>query len=277
MKVVECYFPGPRFPSVSITGSKCSLACPHCMALPLSAMIPAETPEELKSLAQELDRDGALGFLLSGGCDPSGAVPLDDFLDAIRSIKRCTALRINAHVGFPRSPSAKSLAETGIDSFSVTFPMNDRIGKEVFRVDSALKRYEETVEALRGNESRIVPHALIGIESEAEEIDGLKTLATFRPESVVINVFMRFRGTPLSAAPSPDDDRVLRTVSAARSFMPRAKIVLGCMRPRGRHGLERTLMSGHLDGIVMPSAEALRRLPKGIQAKKREGCCALYL
>jgi len=277
MKTVSCYFPGPRFPSISVTGPRCGLECPYCMGLPLSTMLPAETPTALLSLADKLSDDDAFGFLLSGGCGADGVVPLAGFSDAIRSIKDTTHLKINAHVGYPSREAVSRLVDAGIDAFSVTFPMSDEIGKRYLGIDNALARYEETADALRGLGAKVVPHALIGIGDQTEDVAGLSTIASYNPESLVVIVFTPLRGTPLSTASAPPYARILETLAFARSAMQRTNLVLGCMRPRGKTEMEARLIEESLDGIVMPSTAAVKAVSGKVTLERREGCCALYL
>ena len=277
MKTVSCYFPGPRFPSVSVTGSRFGLECPHCMGLPLSTMLPAETPDVLLSLANKLSDDDALGFLLSGGCGADGVVPLARFSDAVRSIKDATHLKINAHVGYPRREAVDGLVDAGIDAFSVTFPMSDNIGKRYLGIDNALSRYEETVDSLQNLGARVVPHALVGLGDQTEDVAGLSALASYNPKSLVVIVFTPLRGTPLSTAPALPDARIVETFAFARSAMQRANLVLGCLRPRGKTEVEVRLIEESLDGIVMPSTAALRAVSGKVALERYEGCCALYL
>ncbi|HUW43329.1 MAG TPA: hypothetical protein VMW02_03735, partial [Thermoplasmata archaeon] len=159
-------------------------------------MLPAETPNALLSLANKLSDDDALGFLLSGGCGADGVVPLAGFSDAVRSIKDTTRLKINAHVGHPRRETVDRLVKAGIDVFSVTFPMSDKIGKRYLGIDNALSRYEETADGLRDSGARVVPHALIGLGDQTEDIAGLGALASYNPKSLVVIVFTPLRGTP---------------------------------------------------------------------------------
>lgn len=247
------------------------------MGLPLSAMLPAETPDALLSLANQLSDDDALGFLLSGGCRADGIVPLGGFYDVIRSIKDATHLKINAHVGYPRPEKIDRLVEAGIDAFSLTFPMSDMIGKRYLGVDNAISRYEETADALRDLGARVVPHALIGLGDQTEDVAGLSTLASYNPKSLVVIVFTPIRGTPLSAAPAPPDARIVETIAFARSAMQHTNIVLGCMRPRGKTVMEARLIEESLDGIVMPSTTAVRAVSGKVALERYEGCCALYL
>jgi uncharacterized radical SAM superfamily protein len=247
------------------------------MGLPLSTMLPAETPVALLSLADKLSDDDALGFLLSGGCGADGVIPLAGFSDAIKSIKGATHLKINAHVGYPRRETIGRLVDAGIDTFSVTFPMSDEAGKRYLGIDNALARYEETADALRGLGARVVPHALIGLGDQTEDVAGLSAIASYNPKSLVAIVFTPLRGTPLSTAPAPSEARIVETLAFARSAMQRTNLVLGCMRPRGKSEMEARLIHESLDGIVMPGAAAVRAVSGKVILERREGCCSLYL
>jgi uncharacterized radical SAM superfamily protein len=247
------------------------------MGLPLSTMLPAETPDALLSLANQLSDDDALGFLLSGGCGADGIVPLGGFYDVVRSIKDSTHLKINAHVGYPRREGIGRLVEAGIDVFSLTFPMSDKVGKRYLGIDNALSRYKETAGGLLDSGARVVPHALIGLGDQTEDVAGLSTLASFDPKSLVVIVFTPIRGTPLSVAPALPDARIVETFAFARSAMQRANLVLGCMRPRGKTEMEARLIEDSLDGIVMPSTAAIRVVSGKVALERYEGCCALYL
>lgn len=247
------------------------------MALPLAAMLPATKPAALLSLAGRLSDDGALGFLLSGGCGSDGVIHLEEFLATIRTIKNTTSLKINSHIGYPRRGMLSKLADTGIDSFSLTFPVNDRIGKRFFGLGDATARYHETSDGLRDLGAKVVPHMLIGLGEPEEDLNGIEILSSIEPKSLVIIAFTPLRETPLSEAPSTSEARILETLMHARLLMPGVNLTLGCMRPRGRIEMERRLIEETLDGIVMPSSAALKSLSTNVILEKHDGCCALYL
>jgi len=277
MRTVSCYRPGSRFPSISVTGPRCELGCPHCAGRPLAAMLPAETPARLCETAGRLADDGALGFLLSGGCAPDGVLHLDGYLEAIRSIKETTDLKINAHVGFPREQEAIRIARSGIDSFSITYPMSDSIGRGSLLVEDAVARYEETSAALRGAGAKVIPHALLGLGSREEDIRGIEILAEDPPRSMVVIAFVPLRGTPFGGREPTAESRIAGATEKARSLMPDTKLVLGCMRPKGGAQMEAKLIEEVLDGIAMPSVRAEGSLAGKVVLEKVEGCCAIHL
>jgi len=248
------------------------------MGMPLRNMLPAETPGSLIKIAQELDRKGATGFLLSGGCNDDGVLPVSRYLSAIRIIKDTTNLKINAHPGFPRSSDAQELVSSGIDVFSVTFPIDDRIGKDFFRIQNALERYDKTFNALHeAGANKIVTHFLIGLATEKEEFDGVRRLEKNPPKNVVILSHTPLKGTPMENQPPTTDDHMISFIKGLHDILPDTKIILGCMRERGRHALEKKLIEDYLDGIVLPSRKALKEISDEIEIVELAGCCALYL
>lgn len=248
------------------------------MGRPLSNMLEAKTPERLIEIANDLDDRGGLGFLLSGGCDRDGSLPLGDFLRAIESIKTTTKLKINAHIGFPRKDAIEAIVATGIDAFSITYPMSQDLGRAYFGIEDALGRYSETLRALENQGAkRAISHALIGLGNAAEEARGLGHLRELNPSALVVIAFTPLKGTPLEGRPSTPDSQVVSFLESVHQAMPETKLVLGCMRSRGRSEMERYLIEKILDGIVLPNDSVLKALDGEITVEKRDGCCALYL
>jgi len=272
------FIPGKRFPAISITGSRCELGCPHCSGRPLASMLSADTPEKLLAVASRLEASGALGFLLSGGCDLTGALPIRPFLRAITAIKDAGHLKINAHVGYPRAEDAEGLVSSGIDAFSLNFPINDDVGLRIMRTPNAVQRYFEARDSLeRAGAPRVVPHVLIGLADIEEEIAGLRMFQQCPPKGIVVITFNPIPNTPMRASPPADEMHIIEFLSRCREILPETKIVLGCMRKRGNHSLERYLMGNSVDGIVLPSKRAMEGVRETVEIEEFEGCCALYL
>jgi hypothetical protein len=89
-------------------------------------MRPILTPGDLERTAEELVRDGGTGFLLSGGCDHRGRVPLGPFLDTVRDIKARTGLAVNLHTGLVDEVGAGELLASEADAFSVDVVQDPR-------------------------------------------------------------------------------------------------------------------------------------------------------
>ena len=164
-KVLNCYYPGEKFPAISITGDECALNCKHCGQHYLKQMQSANTPEQLKTLCIELAQNGANGILISGGCDANGSVPLENFMDIIAAIKRETNLIVNVHTGLIADiQTAQRLANTGADVASVDIVGDTETIQEIYGLDKTPNDYRLTLSFLfEGSIPNIVPHICIGL------------------------------------------------------------------------------------------------------------------
>src|SRR3972149_2910269 len=114
-KKINFFITSDTFPSISVTGSSCSLMCQHCRGKLLQRLIPATTSQELEKKAMLLHRSGAKGILLTGGCDERGRVPIKNLIPAIKNLKEKTDLILIAHTGFISTEEAELLKNSGLD------------------------------------------------------------------------------------------------------------------------------------------------------------------
>lgn len=277
-KTVECFYPGAGFPSISTTGGACALNCKHCAKKYLEGMIPATTPEELLQVADALAERGATGFLLSGGVDASGRVRLDAYEDAIREIKSTTELRINAHIGLTAKRDIERLVACGVDSFSVDVYGSDETIREVLGLNATVADYLRVVQDLvDSNAENVAPHICVGIHGGAlrGEANAIEQLGKIGPSTLVFIALMPTKGTAYQdLAPSTGSD-VVSMISKARSELPDARLLLGCMRPKRDRSWEVAAVKAGLGGVVLPSEKTLAALrSEGYAVKKRSVCCA---
>jgi len=278
-KIVECFYPGAGFPSISTTGGACALNCKHCAKKYLEGMIPATTPEDLLQVADALAERGASGFLLSGGLDPSGRVRLDAFEDAIREIKSTTELRINAHIGLTPKRDIERLIGCGIDSFSVDVYGSDETIREVLGLDATVADYVGVVRNLvDSNAANVAPHICVGIHggSLRGESNAIEQLRKIGPSTLVFIALIPTRGTAYQGLNPVTGADMVSVISKARSELPDTRLLLGCMRPKRDRSWEPAAVKAGLDGIVLPSESTLTALRgDGYTMKKRSVCCAL--
>lgn len=270
------YSPGKKFPSVSITGGGCGLSCKHCDGHYLGAMKPATSPAALFSLAKKMKAEGANGFLLSGGCDVRGRVPIEDFIPALGNIIAELGLLVNVHCGFADERTAKMLKDAGVHSVSVDIVGSDRVAREVFGVESRASDYLKSYRVLRGAGLYTVPHITIGLmgwENSAEE-EAIESLAREPPQRLVLNLLIPTKGTAYEGT-KVDRERALAIFSVARRALPGTSIILGCMRPKGDPELERKLIGTGIDGIVNPSRAIVQELKTKCPLKTVELCCSI--
>ena len=277
-RTIECFYPGRGFPSISVTGAECSLDCKHCSRKYLEGMIPATTPEELLDVAEALAERGARGFLLSGGVDGTGKIPLKGFVPAISEIKSSTDLKINVHVGLAPRAELESLLSSGIDSFSVDLYGSDETIREVSGLDAKSDDYFKVFETLQQLGASVSPHLCVGIHAgqlkgEASVISRLRQL---EPKTLILISLIPTKGTQYAFMKPPSREMMLSITSEARAELPGAKLLLGCMRSKTDRSWESALVDAGLDGIVLPAQNTVESLrAKGYSVRKRSVCCAL--
>jgi len=273
------FHPGERFPPISVTGSRCWLRCEHCQGRYLEGMKGVEEPGDLTHLALELERKGANGFLLSGGCLPNGTVPLGRYLGALREIKERTSLELNIHTGLLDRDAARGLVGTGADRFSVDVVQDERVLSRVLNLDGRAKEYGRTLSNLeREGAEGVVPHICVGLPHASIEGErmALDLVSDHEISALVVIGFIPTQGTPMSGYPPPSPSRILRFIGEARDRL-NCPILLGCMRPRMDRDLEMDAIEAGVNGVAVPSGSTVEWAKRqGIEIHSRELCCALY-
>jgi uncharacterized radical SAM superfamily protein len=250
------------FPSISITGSFCALKCKHCNGKVLDTMVPALTPEELFDVCAKLKNDGAVGCLISGGCLPDGSVPIDEFVDAITKIKKDLGLTVVVHTGVIDFSTAKNLKEAGVDATLIDIIGSDETIREVYHLDVSVEDYDRSLRAFHESGIPFVPHVLVGLHyGELKgELEALKMISGYSPSAVITIAFMPIRGTPMEKVIPPEPEEIARILVSARLLMPKTPLVLGCMRPKGKHRINTDMLAvrAGVNGIAFPVEEAIR-------------------
>jgi len=234
-------------------------------------MIECTRPELLIKLANKLETNGANGFLLSGGCDTEGRVPLDRFYPVIKEIKSSTALRVNLHVGLIRPEEIQEVAESGVDTASVEVIGDDDTIREVYNLKANKERYETMLTSLHDKGANVVPHITVGLhfgELRGEE-SALEMIEKIKPKAIVLNSLLPTKETAMENARSNSADYISVLASARKRF-PNSNIMMGCMRPRIAR-VEREALRIGIDGIVLPS----RKIIEEFRHENIELCCAV--
>ena len=251
-----------HFPTVSVTGKGCALNCKHCGGKVLETMHPANTPQKLLEVCTDLKRKGALGCLISGGCLPDGSVPLEQFIPAIAKIKRDLGLTILAHTGIINSDMAKQLKTAGVDAALIDIIGSDETIQEIYNLNTTVKDYADSLKALHEAQIDFVPHVIVGLHhGELKgEFTALNMIAQYKPSAVVIISFMPIRGTAMETVKPPTPADIARVTATARVMFPKTPVVLGCMRPKGKHRVETDVLAlkAGVDAIAFPSEEAVK-------------------
>jgi lipoyl synthase len=269
---ISFYHPGKRFPAFSVTGGRCELQCDHCRGRYLLGMRPVGAPEELEKAALSLVSEGGKGFLLSGGCDRRGRVPLSPYLDTVRRIRERNGLLVNLHAGLLDEGTAYRLLGTGADALSVDVLQDPLTISGVLHLDASPRDYARTLELL-SRSGRLVPHVCVGLQSEAGEDATLDLLSSIEVAALIVLGLVPSKGTPLEGVP-PRPERLVRFLSRAVERID-APVLLGCMRPRGDPTVEERAIEAGVAGIVNPSSQATAyAVRRGLRIENRETCCA---
>ncbi len=280
-RTLRAYFPGNKFPSISLTGSECSLSCAHCDKYYLDHMLDGSSPEKLLEICYELEKNGAIGCLLSGGLDENAAVPFEKFLDAIAEIKKETNLVINAHTGLLSRSIAQKLGKIGVDVASVDVIGDERTIKEVYGLDKTPEDYFNNLVMLKQSGiSYIAPHVCLGIHfgEIVGELNALEMARQINPDEIVIIGLIPTRETLMEHIPAPSPETFAQIVAIARLMFPKIPLSVGCMRPKGRMRIEidKQIVKSGADRLVLPTRSALRELAElNLKIKKIEACCTI--
>jgi len=275
--VFHAYYPGVRFPSVSVTGEVCALRCKHCNTHYLKGMRPAETPKKLVEFAKALEEKGGKGFLLSGGSDSRGIVPLRPYAQAIKEIKKETGLIINAHIGFADKEDIQTLVAAGVDVFSVDIVGDETTVKSVYGLNREKEDYVRLMSDLEGLGATAVPHITAGLDFGRikGEYAAIDLLSDFNHKTTVFLSLIPTRGTAMeSVSPLPEEE-FLSLLEYGKMRL-KGDILVGCMRPRHQKEWEIRAVDMGIGGIVIPTERTIEYLKsKGAEVKRHEHCCAL--
>ena len=267
------------FPTVSVTGNGCALNCKHCGGKVLETMYPADTSEKLVALCSQLKLGDAKGVLVSGGCLTDGSVPLEKFTSALGRVKRDLGLTVFIHTGIVNAETALQLKQVGVDAALIDVIGCDETIREIYNLNTTAKQYEASLKALSNAGIDFVPHVIVGLHhGELKgEFEALKMIKPYKPSAVVIISFMPIPGTAMAKTKPPTPQDIARTAATARVMFPKTPLVLGCMRPKGKHRVETDLLAlkAGVDGIAFPSEEAIQKAKTcGYDVGFSSFCCA---
>lgn len=269
------YYPGNKFPSLSVTGKFCALHCKHCNGKYLEHMIPIDTPEKLLKFVKD-NEEKIEGFLLSGGSMPSGKVPLRRFKDAVRWIRENTELLVNVHTGIIDKEDMNYLEEMNPHHISFDVIGSTETIKNVLGLNRSKNDYFRALEMLDDSPLDYSPHIIIGLDFgrvywEYETVNFIANLKRF--SNLVLIALIPTKGTPMENVKIKEEDAINVLEYAAKKIEP-YRLVLGCMHPKRFVNLERVAVDLNFKGIVLPSLSTLRYIrERGIDTRRMETCC----
>ena len=251
---------------VSLTGGQCALDCAHCGGHYLQHMRPIE----------EVTPGAETSYLISGGCDALGRVPLGGHREALGRLRE--GRRMNWHVGLSSEADLRPILPY-VDVISFDIVGDVETAREVYGLDVDLSDYIATLEMLRRLRP-VVPHITIGLRGGrlSGERAALRALQRLGVEHLILIVFIPTAGTRYAHCAPPDVEEVGALLVEARLALPEARLSLGCMRPMGayRQALDTLAVRAGFNAIVNPTRAAERlATERGLQIAWRDECCAL--
>ena len=270
----------PVFVPISITGEACALGCKFCEGDLLKGMYTARTPDALWLLAEGLKAKGSKGFLLSGGCNRDGIVPLGPFADVLKRIKAELGLRTAVHTKLFDEPLAQALSEADLDIVMVDVVGSDETLREIYNMPHrTVADVKRTLDLSDEYDLPLAPHIVLG--AHAGEFKGefaaLDMLRGRKLKSLVVVVLMPLPG---KRPPAPAMDTIREFFAQARHRFPDVPLVLGCARPMGKTQLEidTAALDAGFDGITYPSEGIVTKAREmGLKPVFSELCCALMM
>jgi uncharacterized radical SAM superfamily protein len=265
------------FTPISLTGTQCSLKCKHCDSHYLQHMLDGSSGR-LYPEALFLARTGARGILLSGGSAADGSVPTYIQEENILKIKKETNLKISAHTGIVEKSQADVLSNY-LDMALVDVIGDDETIHDILGLGASAKDYENTLEYLTCAGIPLAPHIIVGLyNGELKgEFRALEMVRKFKPEVVVIVVFIPTKGTALGGISPPKIEDVIKVITKAREMFD-VPLSLSCVRPGGlyRSTLDMFAILSGINRISVPSRKAYaisRELGLGIKEIPKM-CCS---
>lgn len=267
------------FATISVTGEGCALKCKHCGGRVLNTMYSATTPEELFELCMQLKRKEALGCLISGGCLPDGSVPIGKFINVIEKVKRELGLTVIVHTGIVDFDTAEELRNAGVDAALIDIIGSDETIREIYKLNTTVKAYEDSLRALHEAGIAFVPHVIVGLHygKLKGELHALKMISKYQPSALVIIAFMPILGTEMEYVTPPKPIDIAKVIATARLMFPQTPLTLGCMRPKGKHRIETDILAikAGVNAIAFPTEEAIKTAEKfGYETSFSSFCCS---
>jgi uncharacterized radical SAM superfamily protein len=266
------------FTPISLTGTQCSLKCKHCDSHYLQHMLDGSSGR-LYPEALFLAKAGARGILLSGGSAADGSVPTYLQEENILKIKKETNLKISAHTGIIDKSQADVLSNY-LDMALFDVIGDDETIHDILGLKALAKDYENTLEYLSLARIPLAPHIIVGLNNGElkGEFRALEMVGKFKPEVIVIVVFIPTKGTALGGINPPKIEDVVKVITKAREMFD-VPLSLSCVRPGGlyRSTLDMYAILSGINRIAVPSRKAYaisREL--GLDIKEIPKMCCSY-
>ena len=193
---------------------------------------------------------------------PDGSVPLDEFVDAIAEVKKTLGLTVVVHTGVIDAKLAGRLADAGVDAALIDIIGSDETIQEIYQLNVSVADYDRSLRVLHDSGIPLVPHVLVGLHyGELKgEFEALEMITKHSPSAVIVIALMPIHGTSMETATPPKPIDIARVLIASRLTLPTTPLVLGCMRPKGKHKTETDALAVKVgvNAIAFPAEQAVK-------------------
>jgi uncharacterized radical SAM superfamily protein len=156
---------------------------------------------------------------------------------------------------------------------------SDETIREVYQLKVSVEDFDRSLRALHESEIPLVPHVLVGLHygKLRGELQALKMISKYSPSAVIIIAFMPIHGTPMEKVNPPEPEDIAKVLVTARLMMPQTPVVLGCMRPKGKHRtrIDTLAVKAGVNAIAFPAEEAIQLAESmGLEITFSSLCCS---
>lgn len=262
----KAYIPHPKYPTVSITGSRCALKCDYCRGLVLRTMVQIDSPDRFLSFCKKLKERGGIGCLLSGGFNKEGKLPFEPYIEAIKYAKNELGLTLSIHPGILNRDEVIQLRDSEIDIAEFYLILSDNVLKNVMHTKLSKSDVLKALDIIYTYGPRYVsPHITVGSDygKISWEYDAVDALKDYDPYVLIFLILVPIEGTPMAHVKPPSINDLLNLFATARKKLENTELVLGCMRVRGKYTqtLESELIhNGLVDRIAIPYTQTSEQI-----------------
>jgi hypothetical protein len=171
-------------------------------------------------------------------------------------------LTVFVHTGIVDFATAKRLKNADVDAALIDIIGSDETIKEIYNLNVSVRDYEISLKALNNSSIIFVPHVIVGLHygKLKGEFHALKMISQYEPSAIVIIAFMPIHGTEMANIKPPEPEKIAKVIAVARLMFPQTPLVLGCMRPKGRHRVKTDILAikADVNAIAFPTEEATK-------------------
>ena len=269
---ISYFTPRARYKPLSLTGSWCELNCKFCGSRYIVNMIHV-TPSSFEETIRELYASGVRGVLLSGGFRRDGTLPIEPYVNSLRSVKREYRLVVSAHLGLVTSRDKLRELRGLVDTVDYEFTLSPYIANYVRSYAFSAEKYAEALAKIAESGLRVVPHIYAwhpGAEREVLKRE-MRTVSDLGINAVTLLVYI---DPHASYEPRRLAEKVLSSVEYARSVC-HGELYMGCMRPGSIKPLVDPVLveMGLVERVANPYYRVLREHPGELY----DACCSVKL